>query len=279
MSRRRGARELELEAAGRRAPPAVTAAAGGEALAMLVRRGLRPRLARPDVPFPRDLEGPLAEQLSERLGHYGFRLFLRGAILLHRPFWPAEATRYLSAAQADRAAAELVELGLALREPGGQVRLRWKAQSFGGTLEWWVARELRRRLAVDVAAGVRSGAPGVGGDLDVVVAAEGKLVYVELKSSPPKHIMPVEVAAFLRRVRSLRPHLSAFAVDTALRLPDKVLPLLAAAAGVPGAPRRLQRDCWAIAPGLYAVNARQDLVANLCLAIADGLHRLAPEPP
>jgi hypothetical protein len=91
--------------------------------------------------------------------------------------------------------------------------------------------------------------------------------------------MPVEVAAFLRRVRSLRPHLSAFAVDTALRLADKVLPLLAAAAGVTGAPRRLQRDCWAIAPGLYAVNARQDLVANLCLAIADGLHRLAPELP
>jgi len=279
MLRRRGARELELEAAGRPAPPAVTGAAGGEVLAMLVRRGLRPRLARPDLPFPRDLEGALAERLSERLGHYGFRLFLRGAIAMQGPFKPAEATRYLSAAQAERAAAELVELGLALRAEDGCVRLRWRARSFGGTLEWWVARELRRRLAADVAAGVRSGAPGVGGDLDVVAAAEGKLVYVELKSSPPKHIMPVEVAAFLRRVRSLRPHLSAFAVDTALRLPDKVLPMLVAAAGHAEQPRRLQRDCWAVAPGLYAVNARQDLVANLCLAIADGLHRLSPEPP
>ncbi len=246
---------------------------------MLVRRGLRPRLARPDLPFPRDLEGPLAERVCERLGHYGFRLFLRGAIAMQGPFRPAEATRYLSAAQAERAAAELVELGLALRAADGRVRLRWRARSFGGTLEWWVARELRRRLSADVAAGVRSGAPGVGGDLDVVAAAEGKLVYVELKSSPPKHIMPVEVAAFLRRVRSLRPHLSAFAVDTALRLPDKVLPMLVAAAGHAEPPRRLQRDCWAVAPGLYAVNARQDLVANLCLAIADGLHRLSPEPP
>jgi hypothetical protein len=91
--------------------------------------------------------------------------------------------------------------------------------------------------------------------------------------------MPVEVAAFLRRVRSLRPHLSVFAVDTALRLPDKVLPMLVAAAGHAELPRRLQRDCWAVAPGLYAVNAQQDLVANLCLAIADGLHRLSPEPP
>jgi hypothetical protein len=276
---RRGARELELEAAGRAAPRAAPGAGGGEALAMLVRRGLRPRLARPDVPFPRDLDPVLADRLSERLGHYGFRLFLRGAISMQGPFRPAEATRYLTPAQAERAAAELVEIGLALPVADGRVRLRWRARSFGGTLEWWVARELRRRLAVDVAAGVRSGAPGVGGDLDVVVAAEGKLVYVELKSSPPKHIMAVEVAAFLRRVRSLRPHLSAFAVDTALRLPDKVLPMLVEAAGHAEPPRRLQRDCWAVAPGLYAVNARQDLVGNLCLAIADGLQRLAPEPP
>ena len=246
---------------------------------MLVRRGLVPRLARPDLPFPRDLDGPQADRLSEQLGHYGFRLFLRGAIARRGAFGPADATRYLSPAQAERAAAELVELGLAVRIAGGQIRLRRPARSFGGTLEWWVARELRRRLAMDVAAGVRSGAPGVGGDLDVVAAAEGKLVYVELKSSPPKHIMPEEVAAFLRRVRSLRPHLSLFAVDTALRLPDKVLPMLVAAAGHAEPPRRLQRDNWAVAPGLYVVNARQDLVANLCLAIGEGLRCLAPEPP
>jgi hypothetical protein len=39
------------------------------------------------------------------------------------------------------------------------------------------------------------------------------------------------------------------------------------------------RDCWAVAPGLYAVNARQDLVENLCVAIADGLLALSPAPP
>ncbi|GEJ57037.1 hypothetical protein [Anaeromyxobacter diazotrophicus] len=283
MAPRRGARELELEAAARPAAPAAPAAAAGaagnEALAMLARRGLRPRVARPDVPFPRELDGALADALAARLGHYGFRLFLRGAIAGQGPFRPAEVTRYLTPAQAERAAEELVDLGLAARVDGGLVRLRWRARSFGGTLEWWVARELRRRLAADVAACVRSGAPGVGGDLDVVAAVEGKLVYVELKSSPPKHLMPAEVAAFLRRVRSLRPHLSLFAVDTALRLPDKVLPMLLEAAGRSGPPRRLQRDCWEVAPRLYAVNARPDLVANLCLAIADGLHQLAPEPP
>ena len=55
--------------------------------------------------------------------------------------------------------------------------------------------------------------------------------------------------------------------------------MLAAAAGRAGPPRRLLRDTWAVAPGLYATNARQDLIENLCAAIADGLRSLAPEPP
>jgi hypothetical protein len=72
---------------------------------------------------------------------------------------------------------------------------------------------------------------------------------------------------------------SVLVVDTALRLADKVLPDLAAAVGPRAAPRRLSRENWEVAPGLYAVNARQDLIANVCLVIADGFARLAPEPP
>jgi hypothetical protein len=245
---------------------------------MLVRRGLHPRLARPDLPFPRDLDAEAADRIAGRLAHYGFRLFLRGAILARGPFRAVDATRYLDGPKAERAAEQLVELGLAARLDDGRLRLVHPARSFGGTLEWWVARELARRLALDVAWGVRSGATGVGGDLDVVAAAEGKLVYLELKSGPPKHLMPAEVSSFFRRLRALRPHISVFALDTALRLSDKVLPMLAGAAGA-GPPRRLKRDVWAIAPGLYTVNARQDLVENLCLAVADGLAALAPEPP
>jgi hypothetical protein len=130
-----------------------------------------------------------------------------------------------------------------------------------------------------VATGVLSGAPGVGGDLDVVACAEGKLVYVELKSSPPKHITRGEVAAFLRRVRALRPDVTIFAVDTALRLSDKILPMLATEISQAPTLRRLLRDDWEVTPHLYAVNARQDLVENVCHAIADGLRSLAPPAP
>jgi hypothetical protein len=283
VTRRLDAREQERRAAARTgtrraaAPEAVPAA--GEAIAMLARRGLAPRLARPDLPFPGDLAPEAVAAIAERLGHYGFRLFLRGAILADGPFHAEDATRYLEPVAARLAGEELVALGLAARLADGRLRLRARARSFGGTLEWWVARELSRRLAVDAAFGVRSGAPGVGGDLDVVLAIEGKLAYVELKSGPPKHLTPEEVSAFLRRVRALRPHLSILALDTALRLSDKVLPMLAAGLPRPAPPAKLRRDVWRLAPGLYLASARGDLVENLCLAVADGLAALAPDSP
>jgi hypothetical protein len=277
MTRRRIARELEASAA-RRAPPGRSAPPVSEPLAMLVRRGLRPRLAVRDLPFPASLSPRGADRLGERLGHYAFRLFLRGAILARGPFLPQDATRYLGAAQSGRMAVDLFRLGLADPVGGGRYRLSHPARSFGGTLEWWVGRELARRLGAEVETGVRSGARGVGGDLDVVLAIEGKLVYVELKSSPPKHVSREELRAFVARVRAVRPHLAILAVDTALRLGDKVLPELAAV--LPGAaPARLLRENYRVKPRLYAVNARQDLVENVCLAVADGLRELAPEPP
>ncbi len=157
------------------------------------------------------------------------------------------------------------------------------AKSFGGTLEWYVARELHRRFGFDVATGVKFHAPGVGGDLDVVAAAEGKLIYVELKSSPPKHLSAQEVAAFFDRLRIVRPDVALFVMDTALRLSDKVLPMLVneltRRGGTPAVPGRVQHELWALTPHVYAVNAKRDLLANIGRAIAEGLRALSPPPP
>jgi hypothetical protein len=279
MPPRRSARELEARAASCSPPRPAAGARGGEALAMLRRRGLAPSLARPDLPFPAGLAPEAAERLAERLGHYAFRLFLRGAILAGPTFAPGTVTRYLDASAAHAHAEWLVGEGLAARVGGGRYRLVQPAESFGSALEWWVGRELARRLGCDVATGVRTGARGVGGDLDVVAALEGKLVYVELKSSPPKHLTPSEVEGFLRRVRAAAPDLAVFAMDTALRLADKVLPMFAAALPGRAPPLRVVRDTWALTPHVYLVSARSDLVANLEAAIAAGLRALAPPPP
>ncbi len=244
---------------------------------MLARRGFRPEPSRPDLPFPKDLEGEPAERLTEQLGHYSFRLFLRGAIQCRGDFAPGEATRYLSAAQEKTLADALVEAGILVRTSRDHYRFVRRAMSFGPTLEWYVARELRRRLGCDVATGVKFRAPGLGGDLDVVAAVENKLLYLELKSSPPKHLAEGEVAAFFARVRRLRPDVAIFAMDTALRLSDRVLPLLVAglASGAPP-PRRIERDLWALTRHVYAVSAKADLVTNVCRVIAEGLLELGP---
>lgn len=248
---------------------------------MLVRRGLRPEKTQPDLPFPANIPEKTADSLSARLRHYAFRLFLRGAIQQPGEFAPEKATRYLTRAQATDHAEFLATLGLAERVSRCNYRLIYPARSFGGILEWYVARELNRSYGFDVATGIKCHIHGIGGDLDVVAAAEGKLIYLELKSSPPKNLSVSEVSAFFDRVRMLRPDVILFVMDTALRLSDKVLPMLVAELelrrGEPGvAPIRVRREVWSLTPHVYAVNGHPDLVSNIGRALAEGLFALHP---
>ncbi|MBI5544398.1 MAG: hypothetical protein HY901_10940, partial [Deltaproteobacteria bacterium] len=222
------AHQQEAAAASRRAPRAHRLAPSHPVLAHLLRRGIEAKPTEPDLPFPPGLDLARADRFGEMLGSYAFRLFLRGAILKPRGFRPAEATRYLEADQAGHFAAELCSLGLAARLPRGRCRLLRAARSFGGTLEWYVARELERRLGFAALTGLSWRARGVGGDLDVAAVADGRLVYLELKSGPPKHLSTSEVACFVDRVRALRPDVALLVLDTSLRLSDKVLPMLVA---------------------------------------------------
>ncbi len=193
------------------------------------------------------------------------------------PSRPAQATRYVTSARAREYAEALVSLGLAKEDRAGTFVLEHPARNFGGTLEWFVGEELRDRLGFEVEVGLKFHAAGVGGDLDVLAAAEGRLLYLELKSSPPKHLMPSEVRSFMERVRALRPHLALFGLDTALRLADKVVPMFEAELGE--RPRQVFRDVWALGPFLYLVSAREDLIGNLTFAIGEGFRALGSDFP
>ena len=118
------ARDLELAAA--KAPPFGDAGRPwppGEAVAMLARRGFKPTPAPLDLPLSPDLDDERVARLVERLRHYGFRLFLRGAIQRPDGFRPAQATRYLTPAQSKAHAESLVDLGLGECLPRGRYRL------------------------------------------------------------------------------------------------------------------------------------------------------------
>lgn len=242
---------------------------------MLRRRGYRPRPWPPDLPFPPGLPEERVEAFARQLDHYAFRLFMRGALREPAGVQPSKATRYVDGDAARAMAETLVTLGLAERSGRGRFRLRHPPRSFGGTLEWYLARELRRRLGFDTAAGLRFSAPGVGGDLDVVAAAEGRLILLEVKSSPPRQLEEAEVRAFFDRLAALGPDLALFVVDTALRLGDKVVPLLSSElqrrVGTGPRPRRLRREVWALAPRLLAVGAKGGLLTSVEQAVAFGL--------
>ena len=281
MKKKLSARELEFQAA-RRAPvpTSLETASHGEAMAMLTRRGLRPEKSEGDFAFLHGMDDQAADRFSEWLGHYAFRLFLRGAIQSADGFLPAAATRYLTRAQSRNYAEALVALGLGEKISRSRYRLKGTAWSFGETLEWYVGRELEKRFGFSVATGIELHIRGGGGDLDVVAAAEGKLIYMELKSSPPKNLAVNEFAAFCDRMNLLRPDISLFVVDTALRLSDKVLPMLVEEfrrhGYVISRPRQIGAQLWAMTPHVYVVSGRRDLMANISKAIAAGLLALSP---
>lgn len=253
---------------------------GSEAIAMLIRRGFSPSMSALDLPFR--LDHPQLSRIEVELHRYAFRIFLRGAIQHREGYLPIEVSRFLPPPTAVEIAERLVALELSTVLDDGRHRLKKIPDSFGSTLEWYVARSLRRELAVDARAAVKFHAPGVGGDLDVVLAAEGKLIAIELKSSPPKYLHDQEMRAFVERTRMLRPDVAIFAIDSALRMTDKVVPMLIAAvkhvSGKARVPVRIERDIWGISPHVYVVNAKPDLISNIVRAIAEGFRALSPPP-
>jgi hypothetical protein len=284
MKSKRSARELEINAAKAGWKPVLSnTPPESEVMAMLVRRGLQPSKTASNTPFPQPLSDELASKLSHWLGHYAFRLFLRGAIKKSKSFLPRETTSYLVQTQSGHYCKVLVDLGLAEKLTHGRYKLKMAASSFGGTLEWYVGHELERRFGFEVETGIKLHARGVGGDLDVVAAAEGKLIYLELKSSPPKNISTGEVGAFCDRLFLLNPDLTLFVVDTALRLTDKILPMLMdefqhRQYSLPSKPKRIAAQLWALTPRIYVVNGSRDLMANIGKAIASGLRALSGSP-
>lgn len=255
-----------------------------EPLAMLLRRGYEPTLSEPDVPFDPNMDDSRAAPLLEHLERYAFRLFFRGAIQNSHNFLPEETTKFLKAEQAQKEADRLVEIGFAEKIDEKRYKLIEHASSFGPTLEWYVARQLKNQLGIQAVAGVHFRATGVGGDLDILASTENKLIVIELKSSPPKHLYDDEVNAFFERILTLKPHISIFAVDTALRLYDKVIPMLEQGLSrrdpskTPPQSTCIERELFAVTPHIFAVNSKPTLIGNISRTIAEGLKNLSPDP-
>jgi hypothetical protein len=143
--------------------------------------------------------------------------------------------------------------------------------SLGPTLEWFMAEVLRREFTCPALYGLRCKGTRFGGDYDVIASLEGRLLYMEVKSSPPKNIEGDEVHEFVSRLEDLIPHLALFFVDTELRLKDKIVPFFESEQSAQrgrdegaGAPvQRIADEIFFAPPRVYILSSKGSITRNI----------------
>jgi hypothetical protein len=219
--------------------------------------------------------------LYDLLRHYSFRLFLRDVIKAQDAFRAEELVRYCSPQTAQRYCTSLCALNVAEAVGEGTFRLVNRSlYSFGPTLEWFIAQMFQREFASPATYGVRFKETPSGGDYDVIALWEGWLVYVEIKSSPPRGIERGEIGSFLDRITDLLPDIAVLFNDTQLRMKDKIVLMfeeeLSERYGTDSVRfpvERLVDELFHINHRIYIVNSKREVAANFALCLRDFLSR------
>jgi hypothetical protein len=241
---------------------------------MLRRRGLDPYRENPvhHLLFPPTFSQEEKEQFYGLFKRYSFRLFLREVLNRKGGFRVSEVVRYSSPETGRKYLHSLMGLGLVESLKDRVYRLRpIPTASLGPTLEWFMAEVLRREFTCPALYGLRCKGTRFGGDYDVIASLEGRLLYMEVKSSPPKNIEGDEVHEFVSRLEDLIPHLALFFVDTELRLKDKIVPFFEAEQSAQrsrdqgaGAPvQRIADEIFFAPPRVYVLSSKGSITRNI----------------
>jgi len=209
------------------------------------------------------------------LRKYSFRLFLRDVIKHQDLFAAKDVTRYATHGVTMDYIGYLADIGLVEKMPGDEVyRLKDRpVRSFGPTLEWFLSETLRREFIMETIWGVKFRRPVIGGDYDLIGKVDGSILYMEVKSSPPKQIYPSEIAAFFDRVSDLLPEVAIFFMDTELRMKDKIVPMFedeirsrTADRPLPfplGEVERIEKELFHVDKKIFIINAKDSIVHNI----------------
>ena len=239
---------------------------------VLKRRGfiIYKKEPREDLMVP---DGKFLDGYYEMLKKYSFRLFLRD-IIKHQPsFTAAQVVRYATREVTQEYITYLSGIGLIASVDNAYILANGPIKSFGTTLEWFVAECLMRELSTEAVWGVKMKRPAIGGDYDLLAKIDGSILYMEIKSSPPKQIYQSEVKAFLDRVYYLAPEMSVFFMDTELRMKDKMVPMFEdefrRRFTAPPEVRRMEKELFEIVgisgdtPKIFIINAKDSIVHNV----------------
>jgi hypothetical protein len=233
---------------------------------LLKRRGFRIYKKEPSddllIPEKRYING-----YYEMLKKYSFRLFLREVIKKQEFFTVQDVARYATADVTKDYVDYMCSIGLLEKLPDGYRLTIRPIKSFGETLEWFVAEIFRNEFFVEAIWGLRFKRPAVGGDYDLIAKVDGSILYMEIKSSPPKQIYQNEISAFFDRVFDLYPEISIFFVDTELRMKDKIVLMfdeeLKKRFKEQIEIRRIEKEIFEIWDKVFIMNAKDSIVANI----------------
>ncbi|NWF97894.1 MAG: hypothetical protein HXY52_03020 [Nitrospirae bacterium] len=203
----------------------------------------------------------------EMLKKYSFRLFLRDIIKKQEGFKPEEVTRYATSGVTKEYIDYLLNIGMVeYHYPEYRLKNR-PIKSFGETLEWFLSEIFKREFAIEAIWGIRFKRPKVGGDYDLIAKVDSSILYMEIKSSPPKQIYQKEISAFFERIEDLHPEISVFFDDTELRMKDKIVLMfeeeLRKKFTNPPEIIRMEKELFHINDKIFIINAKDNIVSNI----------------
>jgi len=226
--------------------------------------------------FPPELSPFYKTKFYEMMKRYSFRLVLRDMIKYQDRFGIRDLTHYCSSKVVQGYCDLLCEMGAIIKY--GRERYRTQVSplySFGPTLEWFIAEMFKREFASPAIYGVSVKNTPSGGDYDVISSWNQRLVYVEVKSSPPKGVEQNEIFTFFSRMDDILPDAAFLFNDTQLRMKDKLVVMfeeeLERRYGRESKTlypvERLIEELFHVQHRLFIVNSKKDVVENfqICL--------------
>jgi hypothetical protein len=221
--------------------------------------------------FPADLSLFYKNRLYEMMKRYSFRLVLRDMIKYQDRFRIQDLTHYCSSKVVQGYCDLLCEMGAITKSGRGKYRTCVSPlYSFGPTLEWFIAEVFKREFASPAIYGVSVKKTPSGGDYDVVASWNQRLVYVEVKSSPPKGVELNEISSFFSRMDDLLPDVALLFNDTQLRMKDKLVVMFeeelkkryGRSSKTLYPVERLIEELFHVQNHIFIVNSKKDVVEN-----------------
>jgi hypothetical protein len=229
--------------------------------------------------FPPDISCSSLLYFYHMMRRYSFRLFMRDLIQVPEGDDLGPLTRFCSPKTVKSYLGILEKMGIVSFLTSNGYRLERQVPSFGPTLEWYVCEILRREFLSPALFNVKLQNTRFGGDYDVISLVAGYLVYIEVKSSPPRGVEHQAVEAFLGRFLDLKPAMAVLFVDTELRMGDKLVPLLAGGlesvgkTGPDWVVVRLMNEIFHVRHSIYVINSKKGVYSNLRTCLRDFMLR------